>query len=822
MVISRLLTKFFRDLRHSRGQILSVIILSMLGVWVFSGLDGYWRNLETSIEGYFDEQRLADLWVITPLADRSTERKISRISGVEGLQSRVSCEVETIMPKGAKLMLHAVKDDTSINIPRITCGGSLWGNDPKGCLLDERFAQANDLTPGDSVILKIDEKRREFIIRGLVISPEYVFNSPDIIPEPKAYGFIYVKKAAFSNTAANEICVLVSDNVDVGEVKAAIEQELPRAFIRDRKAHNSTQMIRGEISQFRSLSVVFPVMFFAVAALIVMTTMTRTVENQRTQMGLLKALGYGRSTIVRHYMSFGFFPSLIGAAGGLMLGRNTLPAFLWSILGDLYMLPDIKVAALSQAAFAVCLLSVLLTCIICYYACRRSISETSASLLRPRAPRVGSRILFERISLIWKRLSFSAKMIQRNLLRNKMRTIMALAGVLSCTALIITALGLLDSMDHMIDTYYEETLRYDLRADLDAGAGNVDKYRRRIDADKTEGVMEMLVSIRKAGDNIYNSDSVHDHSRTYNNRSDRSGNGSESRTVLLTVVEEGQELISLDVPVTNVNDHHLRQSGPVSRHAYDDSRGSTAGAGSRYKNNVIISEKLAEIVGIDAGDIIMLKLPGIEEEDEVFIAGLVPVQMGQGLYMSEKSWKGLKRGVFTPTALLIREPGKEVYEYLEGLDEVSGIKSLPSLKERTKSGLESMSSVSVLMAAFALTLAFVVLYNMGMLNFMERVREFATLKVLGFRQREIRSLIVRENAIITVTGILSGIYPGVWLADLVMASSEPDDMVFKAVVDPVSIAAACCITLIFSLLIQYLLTRKVRGIVMVEALKSVE
>ena len=126
------------------------------------------------------------------------------------------------------------------------------------------------------------------------------------------------------------------------------------------------------------------------------------------------------------------------------------------------------------------------------------------------------------------------------------------------------------------------------------------------------------------------------------------------------------------------------------------------------------------------------------------------------------------------------------------------------------------------MVAFALVLAFVVLYNMGILNFMERVREFATLKVLGFHHREIRSLIIKENAIIAVAGILSGIFPGVWLTDLVMKSSEPDDMVFRALVEPTSIAAACCITLIFSLVAQYLLIRKVRGIVMTQALKSVE
>jgi len=819
MVKNRLFTKFLRDLRHSKGQVLSVILLSMLGVWVFSGLDIYWRNLDVSIESYFDEQKLADFWVITSLADKDPEGKIRSVHGIEDLMSRLSHEVSTAVPRDAKLVLHAVGNDIDINIPRIIGGGPLLDNDSEGCLLDVRFAEANGLSQGDSIALKIGEERREFVIRGLVMSPEHVYIAPDVIPEPKSYGFAYVNKAAFPNIPANEICILLSDDADAEEVKAAIEDKLPGAFIQDRRSHKSTQLIRTEVSQFRSLSKVFPVMFFAVSALIVMTAMTRIVSNQRTQLGLLKALGYGKGVIVLHYMSFGFFPSLAGVAGGLALGRSTLPAFLWNILDDIYILPEAKTARLSAAVLAVCLSSVLFTCIICWCACRRSAAETSASLLRPKAPASGSRILLERISPVWDRLSFSMKMIQRNLLRSKIRTIMALAGVLSCTALTITALGLLDSVDHMVDAYYGETLKFDLRADLDDGAGSADEYRRLIDADKAEGIMEMAAGIRKT-------------------------DGSVSRTVILTVVENDQELISLDpaeispdMVETDRNGRNMRRSYPADRHAAAEDRSGTQDAGvqhvlpdtgaehkteTRHRERVIVSEKLAQVTGISAGDILKLRLPGAAEEVEVFVGHLVPVPIGQGIYMYEKSWNNLKKGEFTPTALLVRDPGKDAYELLEGLDEVTGVKSLQSLRDKTKEGLESITAASALMVAFALVLALVVLYNMGILNFMERAREFATLKVLGFYQREIRSLIVRENIIVTVAGILAGIYPGVLLTDIVMRSSEPEDMVFRAVVEPVSVLAACSITLVFSLLIQYILARKVRGIVMAEALKIVE
>ena len=780
----------------AKGQILSIVILSALGVMVFSGLDAAWRDLDASVEQYFEEQKLADFWIITAASDKNMERRIARINGVEDVQSRFSYEMETTLPGDPKLMLHAVRDDIRINMPRIVRGNTLWENDYKGCLLDVWFADANGLSPGDDITLKIGDRRSTFTVRGLVISPEYVFTSKDIIPEPKSFGFIYTNIREFSAMSRNEICVLLADDADAAKVKAAIEDELPRAFVRDRKSHNSTQMIRNEVSQFSSLSVLFPIMFFMVSALIVLTTMTRIVENQRTQMGLLKALGYGSGRIMRHYLSFGLFPSLLGSVGGLVAGKFTLPQFLLNVMADMYALPEIKTAPISYAAFSVCVLSVAMTCIICYISCRRNISENAASLLRPKAPKAGSRILIERITVLWSAFGFSTKMIMRNLFRSKVRAFMALAGVLSCTALIITAFSLMDTMDHLIDSYYGKTLLYDYRADLDESGGSIGKYRRRMDAERVEGIMEMVVNIRKADVGGVTWEYDDDGVAGDNNDGGRTGEygkkiEQESRTVLLTVFEDRQELIFL-------------------------------GAQDNSENTAIVSQKLAEVMGLDIGDTLELKLPGVEKEEKVVIAGLSQIQIGQGLYMTESVWEDLERGAFKPTALLVKNPGRGCIDYLEGLDEVTGIKSVPSLKEKTRAGMEPFSSVAFLMAAFALSLAFVVLYNMGILNFIERIREFATLKVLGFYQREIRSLIVRENVIVTLAGILAGVYPGIWLAGMVMAASEPDDMVFVSVVDPVSIIAACGITFAFSLLIQRLLAGKVRSIVMVEALKSVE
>lgn len=768
MVKNMLTRKLLRDILAAKWQFLSIIILSALGVLVFSGLDAAWRDIDLSVSMYFEDQQLADFWVSVPSADRDTENIIRRLRDVEDVQSRISMEVTTEMPEEPTLMLHAMDGEARINIPAVQSGETLSGSDQRGCLLERQFAQAQNLSVGDLLTVRINGQKQSFIIRGLIVSPEYVITAKDLLPEPQSYGFMIANSAAIPQVSMNEVTVLLSDTADELAVKEEIEKALPYAIVRDRNAHRSTEMIRSEVEQFKSLSRIFPLLFFAVSALIVLTTMTRMVDNQRMQIGVLKALGYRDGQILRHYLSYGFYPSLIGSCAGLLAGRYTLPGFMWGLESYIYRLPPKIVAPVSLEAFVVCGLSILLGCLICYFVCRRNFKEVSADLLRPKAPKVGSRILLERFSAFWGCLRFNAKMIQRNLFRNKVRTVMALLGVLGCTALIITALGLQDTFQNLVSTHYGQTLRYDLRVELNNDAGELPAYQKRVPAQNVEGVMEKAVSIQ---------------------------GGSGSRTVLLSVLEESQTLIELG----------------------------TGGQSDTLPNDgIIITEKLADVMGVQEGDMITISLPGDVHPLKITVVRLVPMGMGQGLYLSADIWESFGKGAFMPTALLIKGPSANCIDYLNRLDEVERIDSIASQQEKTMTGMQSMISITVLMAAFALILAFVVLYNMGILNFGERSREFATLKVLGYHQREIRSLILRENALISCMGIVLGIWPGLWLTTLVMRASEPEDMVLSPFVSVLSVCIACGLTLAFSLMIQRLLTRKVKTIDMVEALKSVE
>jgi putative ABC transport system permease protein len=219
MVGSALLKKFIREILRAKGQFISIIILSALGVLVFSGLDGAWRNIDLSLGRYFEEYRLSDFWVIAKSAGPAEIARIAGLNGVSDAQGRFSGEVETTLPGDPKLTLHAVEGEARINIPKVDDGRTLTKDDLQGCLLDKQFAAARGLLPGDAVTLKIAGRKITFLIRGLIRSPEYVFTAKDIIPEPKQYGFIYANLDSFEGLPVNEICVLLGNESEAGAVK---------------------------------------------------------------------------------------------------------------------------------------------------------------------------------------------------------------------------------------------------------------------------------------------------------------------------------------------------------------------------------------------------------------------------------------------------------------------------------------------------------------------------------------------------------------------------------------------------------------------------
>ena len=768
MVRNALRRKLFRDMWQNRLQFLAVILLCALGSWVFSGLDASWRMLETSAQTYFEEQNLADLWVTRSPVDRNALTRMRSVRGVADAQARLSVELTVDLPHEPTLLVQGYEEAVRINRPLLQSGRALLESDLRGCLLDERFAEANGLSAGDRLSLLVDGEPYTYTIRGLCLSAEYLALAKSATPDPLNYGFVILNAASLPLLSPNGAVLTLAPEADTQAVKEALEALYPEALVIGRDAQSAVKSIQMDVDMFRNLSYVFPLLAFAVAAMIVLTTVSRMLENQRIQMGTLKALGYRDGQLRRHYLSYAFYPSLVGSFLGLFVGRWTIPWVLWNMEIARHVFPYRLNAPVPAAQWTVCGLGVVLSCLICLFTYRNSAREQTAALLRPKPPRAGRKLLLERWKGLWRRMGFNAKMVMRNLMRNKARTIMSLMGVLCCNMLIITSLGLQDSVAYFVGKYYFGTLRYDVRADLTQDAGQVEAYRKRVEAGRLEGVMDVALSAR--------------------------GNGNALAT-LLTVLEDDQRLINLGKDETWI---------PLPAHG------------------AMLSQKLAETLGVKVGDALELCVPGDPDPLRTWVSGIAEVTIGQTVYMSRSAWEEISDAGFTPTALLVWQPTQESMRYLSDLDELESFSYPTEENEDTLQILNSMMGAFSLMSGAALGLAFVVLYNMGILNFTERTREYATLKVLGYHQKEIRRLMRAENNLMTLLGVLLGIGPGWWLVGMVFRSCERDNMVFVYTVKGVSVLVACAATCAFSYLVSWFLTRKVRAIDMVEALKSVE
>lgn len=761
--------KLYRDMARAAMQFLSIILLCALGTFAFAALDGMARMTRTTIDTYFEENSLADFWVTLPGgADRASLQKIETIDGVQAVTARAVTDLDTTISDDVSVNVTAYDGEMVINAPLLREGALLDPSDTRGCLIQERFAKAQGLTVGDRIAVKLDGKECAFVIRGIVVSPEYVALSLGVSAKPEEYGFLLVNACALPELPLSQAVVALEDGADADAVQAAIERALPDALVLNRMAHTSTARCENDAQMFENLTYVFPILCYAIAGLIVMTTLSRMIDNQRTQMGTLKALGFSARQIRGHYLSYAILPSLLGALLGVLLGHYTLPYVLWDALMGQSEFPYRLEPPISPAALCMVGLTVVMSVSICLYTYHKSARECAAALLRPKPPKDGQRILFERITPLWSRLSFNAKMILRNLMRNKLRTLMSFVGLLCCTMLIIMSLGLQDSMTRLANNHYTGTLRYDVRANLSGNVGTAESYERRLDAQQVECIMEQSVSLKADGG---------------------------ARTTMLTVLSDDQTMQHLGEHETHVT----LQTGTLA-----------------------VTYKLSRTLSIAAGDTVRLYLPGEDEAIEMTVGQIVHNNTVQGVYMNTSTWESLRKGAFTPTAIQLRGVSESCMRTLADMDEVESLDNPNEQIADMLDMLDALSSVFSMITGIALALAFVICYNMGLMNFVERLREYATLKVLGYHQKEIRHLIIGENLIITVLGVLGGIVPGYLLTDVVMHSCEPETGYYPGMPTVQSIVIACVITFCFSVFIQLLLTRKVRTIDMVEALKSVE
>ena len=536
-----------------------------------------------------------------------------------------------------------------------------------------------------------------------------------------------------------------------------------------------------------NIAMVFPLFFVMVAALVCLTTMTRMVEEQRTQIGTLKALGYKNGAIIFKYLLYALTAATAGAVSGMLVGMKIFPAIIITAYGMMYVIPDILLPYDYILMMCTTVVAVLLTTVTVYFSCGGILHDCPAALMRPKTPKRGKKILLERIGFIWNRLSFSYKVTMRNIFRYKRRMLMTIVGIAGCTALVLTGFGVYDSVNDIMQKQFGEISNYT----------GITAYDNTVTDEQTAKIETMLERYNCDGNKIYQKQIT-----VYNGKKNTDAyifGGADNETIAQFVT---------------VKDRHTGEQYKVT----DD--------------GVIINEKLASLLGgVQKGDTITLALADTKRVTAT-VTEICENYAHHYVYITEKLYKELsgEEGLPYNCFFFNSEDGDDMTESdrdelaqeLMKIDGVMGVSFKTSVAGTFKSMLNSLLFVIVVLIVSAGALAFIVLYNLTNININERIREIASLKVLGFYDKEVSMYVFRETVILTLIGTVAGMVFGRFLVDFVVKTAEVDMVMFGRTVHPMSFVFSGLITICFAVIVMLFMHRRLMKVNMVEALKSVE
>ena len=824
---------FFRGILKNKGKFISVFFIILLGAAFFSGLRSSKNDMLFSAENYYDAQHLFDISVVSTAGltddDVSALEALDEVSYAEGVNSLdVLCNTEE------KRAVKLISLSQRVNVPVVD--GTLPKNSDE-CLLDALLLELGTYKTGDKIqFLSGGEDdlsgqlvHTEYTITGFADLPQYMDLSrgTGTVGNGEIDGFVLVSSEAFTADYYTQINVLVEgaeekdsfeeeyDNLIDGakesinsiadeacarryeELKEqyaglpippeALEELIPEPewYVVGRETVFSYVNYRSDADRIASLGELLPIVFFLVAALVSLTAMTRMVEEERQQIGTLKALGCGNGSVLARYLCYALIPTLTGSVVGVLIGEKLFPLAILNTYALLYqgltsfVLPyNFVEGAIAVAA------SVLSTGVATVAACLSVSRSCPAQIMRPEAPKPGKRVLIERIPFIWKRLSFTQKSTVRNMFRNKKRFLMTIIGVAGCMGLVLVGLGLQDSIMDVADMQYTDLTHYKASVTVQEGIPDEDRY-------------ELMLGIEGQGEGVKTFS-------LYQKSVDVQG-------------RDGIQTVTLCVPesLDGIEDYFTFR--------YREGKQSI----SISPEGGIISEKTARSLGVWTGDSVTFR-DGNSDTVTVKITAVYENYIGHYLFIDSGLYEELFMAEPSCNQILVAYPSAtESFEsslgsYILENDAVQGVSFTSALVEWADDTLSSLNTIVLIVLAAAALLAIVVLYNLNSINIAERKRELATLKVLGFYDKEVAVYVYKENVLLTVIGILLGVGLGVLLHQYVIKSIEVDLIMFGRSIYWYSYIIGGLITLAFSVIINLVMYKSLQKIDMIESLKSIE
>ena len=781
--------KLWRTAKVYKVQFISMILLIALGIGVFVGFNAEWVTIGKDTGAFFRDCGFADYRIIDEDGISSGDvDKIRNLKGVSGVSRFLSVNADVSGSDDQLALTVTESDHTSGFVLMEGDEYDRW--DPEGFWLMDKYAEMNGIRPGDQLTVTFEDMEFTGTVRGLIESAEYLIcvrDEAQVMPDFNTYGYVYASPAMLRKVIEDEIreeepdldedimsiavkeacddffCQLnVNSSMDKQEIQTAVDKALGRSLLILTKDENiSYSESRGEMNEGKTMGAVLPVLFLAIAILTMITTMNRITISEKTQIGTLKALGFRDKKIIRHYTSYAVIISLAGSVLGVALGYLLCRMVMSQdgMMGTYFVMPDWTIH-IPLWIWAIVLMIVALTIFIGYLSVRELLRGTAAETLRPYTPRHIHRLLIEGTA-IWRRMRFGTKWNLRDIFRHKSRSAMSFIGTFGCMLMLIASFGMNQTMDTFRDTFYDGTAVYSSKVFLSSDADNDDAVSL---AEELDGDYSASVSA-KVGDKTVSAD-------VYN-----ISHG------MYRFIDEDSNIIPLP------------------------------------EEGALICKRLARDFDVKAGDTITIEPYGTDESYDVLISG-INGSLTESISMTEQYAESI--GLTDSEEYRISSVYTMTAKDQIGTDStITSVQSKQDIIDSFDSFMKIFYFFIIVLIAASVLLCLIVLYNLGIMSYMERYREMATLKVLGFRNKAIGRLLISQNLWIAVTGTLLGIPAGIWalncLMDLLAGEYE-----METVIGAVSILPAAALNLGTAMIVGWLISRRNRRIDMVEALKGTE
>lgn len=787
--------KMFRDMLQNKSQFITIFLMVLIGIMVYTGIESYMDGMISAADKFYTSNNLQDINVLGTNFTKDYLNKVKKLDNINDAERKLVLTGIDANNKDKTYLISFIESNTISKFYVIE--GEKFDYNKKGVWIDNFYAEENNLKVGDEISIKYDTFILKEKILGLINTPDHIYDVKDaseIIPDKKNYGFIYLsskeipsdyiknlimKEKNITNEKIfniyfqdfnyldyipyNYLMVDVNNKSNVNEVKNNIEDTINTLATIKIEDTPSYEMYQGEIDEGKSYVGIFSGLFLFIAMLSVITTMTRVVKNQKLQIGTLKALGFSKSRISKHYISYGFYISLLASIFGIILGRYLIGNLFISIEMSFFEMPN-GTAIINNTSYLISIIVIIIISLITYLTCYKELKKCPSESLRTELPKVKNGSLNITTKAIFKKINFHTKWNIRDIIRNKFRTITGVIGIVGCCTLIVCAFGMLNSINNFVSLQFDELYNF--------------KYKLTIKDNITEKELNELLE-------------------TYGNNT--------SETLGIEIIDENNTRKTNNIFVTNAN-NLVRFKDKNDNYIKINSN-----------NGIYITEKLAELNNYKIGDTIKWHVYGNKNYYESKIIGFNKDPQNQNITITKEYLESLN----------IKYKPDSIYtnKNLKNKKEINGIEliqDINSLKQSMEKMLSMMKKMIILIIFFAILLGSVTIYNMGILSYSEKQYQFATLKVLGFKDKKIKNIFIEQNIWITIISILIGLPSGYYLTSWLFKACLDEAYDFGVYINTFTYIIATLGTIIVSYVVSIILSKKITKIDMVSSLKGNE